>query len=117
MARAASAGIGIDRDAVDKDGKRNPDLGASRRAAKAMTVAYKIAYPAELESRHVFHNAIDMTITWSRSLHIRDAEGVEHVITSTPRTGEGNTELHAIGRSYAVLKLVKDPPHWPDTRT
>lgn len=106
--------VGVDIDWVHKDGKGKPDLAASKRAAEAMYVKYRIAHPAVLNTRHYLYLAIDMTITWSGALHIRDAESKEHVITSTPRTGNGNTELHAIGASYGVLKLVKDPPHWSD---
>jgi hypothetical protein len=32
-------------------------------------------------------------------------------ITSSPRTGQ-NGELHAVGQTYNVVKLVSDPPHW-----
>lgn len=79
-----------------------------------MKTRYALVHIAALNTRHYLHVAIDMTITWAGALHIRDAENVEHVITSTPRTGSGNTQLHAVGRTYGVIKLVSDPPHWSD---
>ena len=37
---------------------------AARGAAKKMMVAYQIAFPAALTSRHTQRRAIDMTIGW-----------------------------------------------------
>ena len=55
-----------------------------------------------------------MTITWAGTLKIADAAGKIVTITSTPRTGADNAELHAVGKSYGVIKLVADHPHWSD---
>jgi hypothetical protein len=105
---------GVNIEWVHRTANDTVDLAASRRAARAMAARYEIAYPAALQTRHFFHLAIDMTITWGGTLRIRDGENVEHALASTPRTGSGNTALHAIGRSYGVIKLVSDPPHWSD---
>jgi hypothetical protein len=45
-------------------------------------------------------------------LKIKNAKGDEVTITTTPRTGNDNKELHAVGATYGVHKLVSDPPHW-----
>jgi hypothetical protein len=90
------------------------DLPASRAAAQEMVNSYQIAYAPALQTRHTEGRAIDMTITWSGNLEIRNAAGENVTISSTPRTGAGNTDLHTIGQSYGVIKLVSDPPHWSD---
>jgi hypothetical protein len=41
-----------------------------------------------------------------------DASKVVVTISSTPRTGAFNTDLHQVGASYGVVKLVTDHPHW-----
>jgi hypothetical protein len=92
----------------------NPDVAASRAAAAQMVAGYNIAYAPALHSRHTQRRAIDMTITWSGNLTINNASGVPVTITSTPRTGAGNTALHAVGATYGVRKLAGDPPHWSD---
>lgn len=59
--------------------------------AREMVQAYGLAYKPSLTSRHIQGLAVDMTISgWS----------------GTP------AELHALGRSHGVIKLVSDPPHW-----
>lgn len=89
------------------------DLTASRAAATQMMHAYHIVYrPAWPVSRHFDHLAIDMTITWTGPLVIKDASGNIVHITSAPQTGAGNTDLWAVGKSYGVNKLQSDPPHW-----
>ena len=54
-----------------------------------------------------------MTIGWNGTLAIRDATGSVRKLDA-PRTGDANRELHQVGASYRVLKLVSDPPHWSD---
>jgi len=56
-----------------------------------------------------------MTITWTGDLNITDANGQQVNITSTPKNGADNTDLHALGQTYGVTKLVGDRPHWSDT--
>jgi len=88
------------------------DLAASRAAAEAMVQGYGIAFKPVLNSRHTEGRALDMTIHWHNNLVIAQADGTARTITSLPRTGAGNTDLHAIGLGYGVRKLVNDPPHW-----
>lgn len=85
----------------------------SRRAAQEMVALFGIAYPPALTSRHIAGRAIDMTINWSGTLALVDAVGARHRLEA-PRSGAGNTALHAIGAGYGVHKLLSDPPHWSD---
>lgn len=57
---------------------------------------------------------MDMTIGWPGDLTINGADGTPVTITSTPRSGAGNTSLHSVGAGYHVNKLASDPPHWSD---
>ena len=98
---------------VQRDVQGNPDLVASKKAAADMVVAYNMAYAAALDSRHTERRAIDLTISWQGDLDIVDGNGRMVGIKSEPRTGN-NRELHAVGATYGVIKLVVDPPHWSD---
>jgi hypothetical protein len=89
----------------------NPDPAASRAAAAAMVHAYGIAYGPVLVTRHSEGLAIDMNISWSGILTIVDGTGNAVTIASLPRTG-ANADLQAVGKSYGVIKLATDPPHW-----
>ena len=83
----------------------------SRKAAKEMVIAYNIAFEPALTSRHIQGLAIDWNITWSGTLSIKNARGTT-VSIGSPRTGVSNSTLWAVGRSYGVIKLTNDPPHW-----
>jgi hypothetical protein len=89
------------------------DLAKSKRAAQEMADLFEIVFPASLTSLHIFGRAIDMTISWSGTLAIKDANGVTKNI-GAPRNGKQNAELHKVGASYKVFKLVSDAPHWSD---
>jgi peptidoglycan hydrolase-like protein with peptidoglycan-binding domain len=105
----------IDIQWVHTDAKGMVNLAASRAAAQEMVDAYAIRYEPALTSKHIDGSAIDMTITWSGSLSIRDGKtGALKVISSSPKNGADNRELHAVGAGYGVIKLVGDPPHWSD---
>ncbi|MFQ5471834.1 MAG: hypothetical protein ACE5FA_02960, partial [Dehalococcoidia bacterium] len=94
-----------------------PDLAASKAAALSMTIkdgGYNIAFLPSLTSRHISGNAIDMTISWTGNLVIRNASNQNVTINTLPRSGS-NTKLHEVGATYFVKKLVSDPPHWSDT--
>lgn len=65
------------------------------------------AYPHALTSRHIEGRAIDITIGWYGTLKIRDAKGRFQSL-ATPRTGDANRDLHAIGAGYGVIKLLSD---------
>jgi hypothetical protein len=106
----ARAGVNIEWAHTNAQGQ--PDLAASRRAAEEMVRGYGIVYRPALASRHTQGLAIDMNITWSGTLVIRDRHDQEVTIASTPRTGAGNADLHRVGASYGVHKLASDPPHW-----
>jgi hypothetical protein len=98
---------------TDRSG--NIDRVASKAAADAMVAAYSIAYKPSLTSKHTARAAVDMSISWSNTLNIVDGAGRRVAISSLPRDGAGNAQLHAVGASYRVIKLVADPPHWSDT--
>ena len=103
----------------------SPDDAAARQAARAMFAAYPIASkPARYTSLHNTRRAIDMTISWTGTLRIKDKANIERSITGPPwHSGRkvngvaeiGNTELHAVGASYKVFKNTGDPPHWSET--
>lgn len=95
---------------VDIDWTHGGDIGAARAAAVAMKTAYAIVYPASLESRHTQRLAIDMTITVHAGSTITDANGAEHQFT-TQASGM-YAGVIAIGKTFGVIKLVTDPPHW-----
>lgn len=98
---------------LHRDATGNPDLAASRSASQDMVNSFSMAFIAALTSRHTQRRAIDMSISWTGTLTIADATGASVSITSSPRNGN-NPDLHAIGASYGVYKLVNDPPHWSD---
>lgn len=75
--------------------------------------AYQIAFPAALTSRHTQRRAIDMTISWKGTLKITDFNGQAHAISTGPRNGS-NPQLIMVGKTFGVVKLVSDPPHWSD---
>jgi hypothetical protein len=90
-----------------------PDLNVARTAALAMQNAYNIQYPPALVSRHTQRRAIDMTIGWKDHLCIEDSNGKTHMIVTRPHTGQ-NYKLIEVAKTYGVVKLFKDPPHWSD---
>jgi hypothetical protein len=89
------------------------DDEASVAAAKEMagSSGFNIAYQPSLTSRHIEGKAIDMDISWSKDLKIKDSKGKDVTIDKAPRTGQ-NKDLHKIGAGYGVVKLASDPPHW-----
>jgi hypothetical protein len=87
------------------------DLPASLAAATKMMTGYAIAFQPTLFSRHTQRLAIDMTIAWQGTLTIAPATGDPVTIASLPRSG-GNVDLQQVGKSYGVIKLATDPPHW-----
>ncbi len=108
----AKPGVNIDWMHRRADG--SPDMVRSRAAASAMVEAYDIAFEPSLTSLHIFGKAIDMSISWSGTLKIKQANGTTRSISSQPRTGL-NTELWEVGTTYGVIKLPKDKPHWSST--
>jgi hypothetical protein len=103
---------GVDIEWVHRDSKGNTDLNASKLSAQQMVTAYGIVFKPALTSRHTEGDAIDMTITWTTpELKIKDGSNTDVVIKTGAKNGS-NPELHKVGKSYSVIKLVSDPPHW-----
>jgi len=92
------------------------DASASKAAASKMVslfqIGHKPGHKPAFPTTHSLGQAIDMQVTWTGTLAIH-AKGASTptLITSLPQSGL-NPELHAIGATYGVIKLVKDPPHW-----
>lgn len=85
------------------------DLATSKAKAGEMVTTYDIAYAPALASRHTAGKAIDWTLTWVGSLMIAKKDET----TKLDCTGGGaSANLHKVGASYGVHKLVSDPPHW-----
>lgn len=89
------------------------DAAASKQAAEDMVAGYGIVAKPALNSRHTEGKAIDMTISWSGTLSLKDKSGSIVKITTSPRSGE-NTDLAKVGMSFGVIKasFPGDPPHW-----
>ena len=89
------------------------DPARSKQAAQEMVDLFGIAFQPSLTSRHIEGRAIDMTIDWTGTLQVRDKSGRTRAV-GAPRSGNTNKDLHAIGATWGVRKLVSDPPHWSD---
>src|SRR6185312_15186518 len=99
---------------------------ASKTGAKEMVDGFAIAgldvSPA-LGSRHTERKAIDMDISWSGTLTIKNQDGTQVSITASPRNST-NCDLSKVGKTYGVLhlgaqteplhaaKLTTDKPHF-----
>jgi hypothetical protein len=90
------------------------DEKASQAAAKEMVALFQIKFQPSLTSLHFKGLAIDMNISWTGTLKIAGADGTV-VEIGTPLNGASNTDLHAVGKGYGVIKLLKDKPHWSST--
>ena len=103
---------GVDIDWMHVDSNKKINVAATKANAEQMVQGYEIAYPPALVSRHTEGKAIDMSISWtSAELKIKDGAGKEVMIKQGAKNGS-NHELHNVGRSYHVIKLIGDPPHW-----
>ncbi len=99
---------------VHRDAGGNVDLAASRRAAQEMCNKYSIAYMPSLTSHHIKGIAIDMSISWTGTLKVKNADGDVVSVTGSPRNGF-NSQLIAVGATYSVIKFYDhsaDEPHW-----
>lgn len=90
------------------------DRAASKRGAEEMVQAFWIGRAGGAPQQDTARRAIDMSISWSGTLAIKNAAGQTVSIRGEPRTGARNSDLHRVGRTYGVIKLVNDPPHWSD---
>ena len=86
----------------------------SQKAAKEMVDLFQIVFQPSLSSLHIRGLAVDMNISWTGTLSIVDGKGVTREIT-TPLSGASNTDLHKVGATYGVIKLLSDKPHWSST--
>ena len=103
---------GVDIEWVHRDSKGVKNVAASKTAADMMVKGYDIAFEPALASRHTEGKAIDMDIDWTvKELTITDGAGKDVVIKTGDKDGS-NPQLHKVGASYNVIKLVSDPPHW-----
>jgi hypothetical protein len=90
---------------------------ASKRGAQEMVTGFGLAVPPKsinppaLTSNHIEGLAIDMDVTWSGTIKVKDAHGADVVITHMEDVNL-NTTLHRVGASYGVRKLATDAPHW-----
>jgi hypothetical protein len=95
------------------------DAADSTAGAQAMVNAYgmqNLQVAPALNSKHISGLAVDMSIAWTGDLTINNKSGTAVVIKTAPRTGM-NTDLHAVGATYDVIKYVggeADKPHWSD---
>jgi hypothetical protein len=80
-------------------------------AAAIMVSKFAIVYRPSLTSRHIEGLAIDMDISWTGTLSIKNKQGAT-VAIGAPASGATNTQLHAVGATYGVIKLLSDEPHW-----
>lgn len=99
------AGVNIDWAHLDANGKS--DKKAAVAAADAMVRGYGMAHIAVLVSRHTQKRAIDMTISGIIGKSVNDASGKAFTIHSLK-------DLNPVGKTYGVIKLVSDAPHWSD---
>lgn len=79
----------------------------SRAAAVAMVNRYKTVHQPSLKSRHMERAAIDMTIWKIVGKTITNGKGRKVKISAL-------SDLYPVGRSFGVIKLVTDAPHWSD---
>jgi hypothetical protein len=102
---------GVDIDWVHKDKAGKVDLAASKQAGQEMVQAFDMAHQAVLKTRHEEGLAVDMVVTWSGELKIKNAKGEDVTIKSSPQTNN-NKDLQSVALTYGVHKLVSDYPHW-----
>lgn len=99
----------------------HPTRAASTAAANQMIAGFRIGHlvntPPALDTLHSHGEAIDMSISWSGTLRIRNRADAVIEIASVPRDGM-NAGLRAVGASFGVLKYIRgsrDRPHWSST--
>jgi hypothetical protein len=85
----------------------HPAAADSINAADQMRKGYDIVYPPAPKSNHTARRAIDMTIRGIIGKTMKDAEGNDVAI-------KRDKDLHKVGATYGVKKLVKDKPHWSE---
>lgn len=81
------------------------DKKKSVNAASAMVRGYGIVHRPSLTTNHAGRTAIDMNVSGMMNKTITDKNGKKVTIKKA-------SDLHAVGATYGVHKLVSDPPHW-----
>ena len=114
----AMAGVPISWGHYDSNGEYSDarSVAAARDMVRGFDMQ-RLGVAPSLRSRHTVRCGIDMSISWSEDLLIRDADGELVEIDRLPRTGM-NHQLHRVGASYGVIKYNRngrDDPHWSDT--
>ncbi len=87
--------------------------GEALAAAAGMIEEYSLVHRPARFSWHVEGRAIDMIISLTGDLTIAKKDGSIETISTSPKNGS-NKQLHAVGATYGVFKLVPDPPHWSE---
>lgn len=96
-----------------KHATKAESVAAARKMVAALSISRLRTAPA-LQSQHNLGLAIDMSISWTGTVTIKNAEGNLVSISSFPRTGM-NPQLIKIGAGYGVKKYhggMRDIPHW-----
>jgi hypothetical protein len=94
------------------------NLAKSIKGAQEMVNGFGLSVPREStlppseNSRHVPGRAIDMEITWIGTISVKKKDG--SVVNVKYGPVNANKDLHAVGASYGVHKLLKDNVHWSD---
>ncbi|WP_157724992.1 peptidoglycan-binding domain-containing protein [Vogesella sp. LIG4] len=94
-------------------GEESKSIAAAKEMAEIFEISHLGTSPAII-SRHTQRKAVDMNVSWSGSLVVCDATGNSITIDTEPKTGMSE-KLHAVGKSYGVIKFwkgAKDKPHW-----
>jgi len=105
----AKAGVEIEWD--------HGDIAASKKGAKEMVEGFGLAVPPastnapSLTSNHISGKAIDMTLTWTGELKIKNKAGTVVAVPWMANVN-ANTKLQDVGSTYGVKKLKTDAPHW-----
>jgi hypothetical protein len=93
------------------------DAANSKAGAQQMVTGFGLAVPPQsinapaLSSRHIEGKAIDMDITWTGTIKVKDKSGKEVDVAFNTNVN-ANTALHKVGATYGVKKLTTDRPHW-----
>jgi hypothetical protein len=89
----------------------------SKKGAQEMVDGFGLAVPPAstnapaTTSNHIEGKAIDMNITWTGTIKVKDKTGAEIQITFNTNPN-ANIALHTVGATYGVKKLSTDAPHW-----
>lgn len=93
------------------------DLAKSKAGAGQMVTGFGLATPPRstvapaLVSNHIAGKAVDMDITWTGEIKVKNKDDSESSVTFSSNVNT-NVALHAVGATYGVKKLVTDAPHW-----